>query len=79
VAAELTELRMACEHLVDTPAIRSGAWVIFAEHAPDAIFSGGDVASQPIIVLLANAIQGDLDDPARKPFIEEGTAILGHW
>ncbi|OKO72484.1 hypothetical protein AC630_30630 [Bradyrhizobium sp. AS23.2] len=77
VAAELTDLGMACERLADTPAIRSGVWVLFAEHAPDAIFSGGEVASHPIIVLLINAIKGGLDDPARKRFIEEGTAILG--
>jgi phenylpyruvate tautomerase PptA (4-oxalocrotonate tautomerase family) len=68
---------MACERLSDTPAIRSGVWVIFTEHALDAVFSGGEVASRPIIALLINAIKGGLDDPAKKRFIEEGTAILG--
>ena len=77
VAAELTDLGMACERLADTPAIRSGVWVIFVEHAPDAFFSGGEVASHPIMVLLINAIKGGLDDPAKKRLIEEGTAILG--
>src|SRR5262249_18405788 len=77
VAAELTDLGMKCERLADTPAIRSGVWVIFAEYEPDAVFSGGEVASHPIIVLLINAIKGGLDDPAKKRFIEEGTAILG--
>jgi hypothetical protein len=37
VAAELTDLGMACECLADTPAIRSGVWVFFAEHEPDAV------------------------------------------
>ena len=79
VAAELTELGMACERLADTPAIRSGVWVFFAEHEPDAVFSGGKAASRPIIALLVNAIRGGLDDPARKRLIEEGTAIIGKY
>ena len=77
VAAELTDLGMACERLVETPAIRSAVWVFFAEHEPDAVFSGGEVASRSIIALLINAIKGGLDDPAKKRLIEEGTAILG--
>jgi phenylpyruvate tautomerase PptA (4-oxalocrotonate tautomerase family) len=77
MAAELTDLGMACERLADTPAIRSGVWVIFVEHAPDAFFSGGEAASHPIIALLINAIKGGLDDLGRKRLIEEGTAILG--
>ena len=77
VAAELTNLGMACERLADTPAIRSGVWVMFAEHEPHAVFSGGEVASHPIIALLINAIKGGLDEPAKKRLIEEGTAILG--
>ena len=31
VAAELTDLGIACERLADTPAIRSGIWVFFSE------------------------------------------------
>jgi phenylpyruvate tautomerase PptA (4-oxalocrotonate tautomerase family) len=77
VAAELTDLGMACERLADTPAIRSGVWVFFTDHEADAVFSGGDVVSHPVIALLINAIKGGLDDPARKRLIEEGTAILG--
>ena len=63
VATELTNLVMACEHLADTPAIRSGVWVIFVEHGHDALFNGGEVASRPIMALLINAIKGGLDDP----------------
>jgi hypothetical protein len=77
VAAELTGLGMACERLANTPEIRSGVWVIFVEHEHDAFFSGGEVASHPILVLLINAIKGGLDDHGRKRLIEEGTAILG--
>jgi phenylpyruvate tautomerase PptA (4-oxalocrotonate tautomerase family) len=77
VAAELTELGMACERLADTPAIRSGVWVFFADHEPDAVFSAGKVASHPVIALLVNAIKGGFDDAARKRMVEEGTAILG--
>ena len=79
VAAELTNLGIACERLADTPAIRSGVWVIFAEHEPDAVFAGGEVASHPIIALLIRAIMGGLDEPAKKRLIEEGTAILGKY
>jgi phenylpyruvate tautomerase PptA (4-oxalocrotonate tautomerase family) len=79
VAAELTDLGMVCERLANTPAIRSGVWVFFAEHEPDAVFSGGEIVSHPIIALLVNAIKGGLDDPARKRLIEEGTAILGKY
>ena len=77
VAAELTDLGMACERLADSPTIRSGVWVVFVEHDLDAFFSGGEVASRPIIALLINAIKGGLDDPGRKRLIEDGTAILG--
>ncbi|MGY8663363.1 tautomerase family protein [Bradyrhizobium sp. UFLA05-109] len=77
VAAELTDLGMACERLADTSSIRSGVWVIFAEHEPTAFFSGGEVASHPIVALLINAIEGGLDDPGKKRLIEDGTAILG--
>ena len=77
VAAELTDLGMACERLSDTPAIRSGVWVVFVEHEHDAFFSGGKVAPHPIMALLINAIKGGLDDPGRKRLIEEGTTIIG--
>jgi phenylpyruvate tautomerase PptA (4-oxalocrotonate tautomerase family) len=77
VAVELTDLGMACERLADTPAIRSGVWVIFVEHELDTFFSGGEVVSRPIMALLVNAIKGGLDDPGRKRLIEEGTVILG--
>lgn len=77
VAAELTDLGMVCERLADTPATRSGIWVSFAEHEPDAVFSGGELASHPIIALQVNAIKGGFDDPAKKRLIEESTAILG--
>jgi hypothetical protein len=58
VAAELSDLGMACERLADTPAIRSGVWVIFVEHEHDAFFNGGEVVPRPIIALLINAIKG---------------------
>ena len=77
VAAELTDLSLACERLADTPAIRWGIWVFFAEHEPNAVFSAGKVASHPIIALLVNAIKGGFDDAARKRMVEAGTAILG--
>ena len=41
VAAELGELGMACERLIDTPQIRAGIWVYFVEHAPDTVFRAG--------------------------------------
>ena len=79
VAAELTDLGMACERLNDTPAIRAGIWVFFSEHQPDTMFRAGKVAADPIIALLVNAIKGGFDDVARKRMVEEGTAILGKY
>jgi hypothetical protein len=34
VAAELTELGMACERLIDTPQIRAGIWVYLSSTPP---------------------------------------------
>lgn len=76
VAAELTSLGMVCERLADTETIRSGVWVFFAEHAPDAIFSGGNVATHPMIALLVNAIKGGLDDHSKTKLIRDATEIL---
>jgi hypothetical protein len=49
VAAELTELGMACERLIDTPQIRAGIWVYFVEHVPDTVFRAGRQAAEPIM------------------------------
>lgn len=77
VAAALTELGMQCEKLADTDKVRHGVWVFFAEHARDAVFSGGKVAEEPIIALVVYALEGGLDDASRTRLIREGTAILG--
>jgi phenylpyruvate tautomerase PptA (4-oxalocrotonate tautomerase family) len=79
VAAELTVLGMACERLADTEMIRSGVWVFFAEHASDAIFSGGKVAAHPMMALLVNAIKGGLDESSKTRLIEEATGILRRY
>lgn len=76
IAAELTDLGMSCERLVDSAAIRSGVWVFFTEHGAETVFSGGLVVSHPMVALLVNAIKGGLDEHAKKRFITEATAIL---
>jgi phenylpyruvate tautomerase PptA (4-oxalocrotonate tautomerase family) len=76
VAAALTDLGMACERLADTAKIRSGVWVFFTEHAPDAIFSGGEIASGPLIGLIVNTIEGGLDGASRQRLIAGATDIL---
>src|SRR5271154_3064801 len=58
VAAELTELGMACERLIDTPQIRAGIWVYFVEHAPDTVFRAGRQAAEPIMSLKVYALKG---------------------
>ena len=75
-AAALTDLGMACERLRDTPEVRAGVWVFFSEHAADAIFSGGRVASGPTITLVVNALQGGLESAARPRLIAGTTDIL---
>jgi phenylpyruvate tautomerase PptA (4-oxalocrotonate tautomerase family) len=76
VAAALTDLGMACEHLADTAKIRAGVWVFFTEHATDAIFMGGEVAASPLIALVVRALEGGLDGASRQKLIAGATAIL---
>jgi phenylpyruvate tautomerase PptA (4-oxalocrotonate tautomerase family) len=77
VAAALTNLGIACEHLADTEPVRAGIWVFFTEHAPDAIFRGGEIASDGIMTLVVYALQGGLDGESKRRLIAEATAILG--
>jgi len=76
IAAALTDLGIACEQLAHTPKIRAGVWVFFTEHAPDAIFSGGALATNPPIALVVNAIKGGVDAASRQKLIADATAIL---
>jgi hypothetical protein len=57
VAAALTDLGITCERLADTAKVRAGVWVFFTEHAPDAVFSGGQIAQNPLIALVANTLE----------------------
>jgi hypothetical protein len=50
VASALTDLGIACERLPNTAKIRSGVWVFFTEHAPDAIFRAGEIAPDPVLL-----------------------------
>jgi phenylpyruvate tautomerase PptA (4-oxalocrotonate tautomerase family) len=77
IAKALTDLGMACEKLADTAKVRAGVWVMFNEVGPDAVFSGGTVATTPLIALIVYALEGGLDDESRAVFIKEATAILG--
>ena len=77
VAAELTELGMACERLIDTPQIRAGIWVYFVEHAPDTVFRAGRQAAEPIMSLKVYALKGGFNAETKTRMVAEGTAILG--
>ena len=76
VAAALTDLGIACERLADSPKVRAGVWVFFTEHEPDTMFSGGQVAPNPLIRLLVFALEGGLDDESKQKLIADATAIL---
>ena len=76
VAAALTNLGIACERLADTPKVRAGVWVIFTEHQSDAMFSGGQIAANPLIRLLVFALEGGLDAQSKQRLIADATAIL---
>ena len=76
VAAALTDLGMKCERLAKTEKVREGVWVFFNDHAPDAVFSGGKVASKPLIALIVYALQGGLDEAARTELIAGATSIF---
>jgi hypothetical protein len=79
VAAELTELGMACERLIDTPQIRAGIWVYFVEHAPHTVFRAGRQAAEPIMSLKVYALQGGFDAETKTRMVTEATAILGKY
>ena len=76
VAAALTDLGITCERLADTAKIRAGVWVFFTEHAPDAVFSGGQIAQNPLVALVANTLEGGLDGDSKKKLIADATGIL---
>jgi hypothetical protein len=78
VAAELTELGMACERLIDTPQIRAGIWVYFVEHAPDTVFRAGRQAAEPIMSLKVYALKGGFNAETKTRMVAEATAILGN-
>ncbi len=77
IAKALTDLGIICEKLADTAKVRAGVWVMFNEVAPDAVFSGGTVATTPVIALIVYALEGGLDDASRVRFIGEANSILG--
>jgi len=77
VAAALTDLGIACERLADRANVRAGVWVFFTEHAPDAIFSGGQIAPDSMVGLVVYALEGGLDAESKQKLIEGATAILG--
>jgi len=76
VAAALTDLGIACEHLIDVPRVRAGVWVFFTEHTSDSVFSGGQIAPNSMIALVAYALKGGLDDISKQRFIADATTIL---
>jgi phenylpyruvate tautomerase PptA (4-oxalocrotonate tautomerase family) len=76
VAAALTDLGIDCERLAKTEQIRKGVWVIFSEHAPSSVFSGGKVASDSNTAVIAYTLQGGLDDDAKQRLIVGATSII---
>jgi phenylpyruvate tautomerase PptA (4-oxalocrotonate tautomerase family) len=52
-------------------------WVFFTVHAPDAIFSGGQIAPDSMVGLFVYAIEGGLDAESKQRLIAGATAILG--
>jgi len=77
VASALTDLGIACERLPNTAKIRSGVWVFFTEHAPDAIFRAGEIAPDPPpISLIALSLEGGFDAASKQRMIADATAIL---
>lgn len=77
IAAKLSELGLACERLMDTPQIRAGIWVYFAEHDQDMVFRAGKQAAEAITSLKVYALKGGFDAAAKSRMVVEATAILG--
>lgn len=79
VAAELTDLGMACERLSSRASVRAGVWVFFEEYASDAAFSGGEIMRQTAVVLNVFTLEGGLDETSKARLIAEATAIIAKY
>src|ERR1700761_2103875 len=79
VAAELTDLGMACERLKDTAQIRAEIWVYFVEHARDTVFPAARRAAEPIMSLKVYALKGGFTPQTKTRMITDATAILGKY
>ncbi len=77
IATALTDLGISCERLAETEKVREGVWVLFSELKSDAVFSGGKVATGPLIALVVFALKGGLDEDARSKLIAGATSIFG--
>ncbi|MDP4332742.1 tautomerase family protein [Curtobacterium sp. A7_M15] len=76
IASALTDLGIDCEKLSERKEVREGVWVLFSEYQTESVFRGGSLAPSPTVVLEVYALEGGLDDRARKHLIAEATEIL---
>lgn len=77
VARELTGFALDCEGLPASPLMKSMVWIVFNDHAGDAVFTGGEPATAPVVSVRILVIQGGLDGDAKTRLIRGATAILG--
>lgn len=79
LAEELTTTGLACEHLPNTPFVRSTVWIYAQEYASNRVFVGGQPSATRVVCLEVNVFDGGLDDAAKQTLIECFTAIIAKY
>lgn len=79
VCSALTELALDCEHLPQSPFVRSTVWTYFNDYAADAVFMGDSPATLRVVSVQIHIIKGGLDDTGKRRLIQGTTTIAGRY
>ena len=73
LAEELTTAGLECEHLPNTPFVRSTVWIYMNEYQQDRVFVAGRLSRTPVISLEVNVFEDGLSDAAKGQIIQRFT------
>ena len=76
LAEELTTAGLECEHLPNTPFVRSTVWIYMNEYQQDRVFVAGQPSQTPVISLEVNVFEGGLNDDAKGQVVKRFTALV---
>ena len=76
LAEELTTAGLECEHLPNTPFVRSTVWIYMNEYQQDLVFVAGRPSQTPVISLEVNVFEGGLNDDAKGQVVKRFTALV---